>query len=58
MYCLTLNPKHHQKIIDMDYIPVGLGNNNFSDKWFSDNYGNNISYKNNRVNSTQKSNYR
>ena len=46
MYCLTLNPKHLQKIIDFNYIPVGLGNNNFSDKWFSDNYGNNISYKN------------
>ena len=46
MYCLTLNPKHLQKIIDFNYIPVGLGSNNFSDKWFSDNYGNNISYKN------------
>ena len=46
MYCLTLNPKHLQKIIGMDYIPVGLGNESFSEKWFSDNVGNNISYKN------------
>ena len=46
MYCLSLNPNHLQKITDLNYIPVGLGNKNFSENWFSDNLGNNIKYKN------------
>ena len=30
----------------MDYIPVGLGDKNFDNNWFSDKIGKNISNKN------------
>jgi len=46
MYCLTLNSNHLDKIKKLDYIPVGLGNGEFSAEWMSDKIGNNISKKN------------
>ncbi len=46
MYCLSLNPDHLQKIINLNYIPVGLGKESFSEEWFSDNSEKNIIYKN------------
>ena len=45
-YCLCLNNKLLSKVKDLNYIPVGLGNDNFSAEWLKDNTGNNISYKN------------
>ena len=33
MFCLTLDSSHEKKIIDLNYIPVGLGSGKFSDKF-------------------------
>ena len=46
MYCLTLDNHHLNKIKKLNYIPVGLGQNSFSNEWLSDKNGNNISEKN------------
>ncbi len=46
MYCLTIQPKHLKIIKDINYVPVGLGDNNFSGEWIRDNTGENISKKN------------
>ena len=46
MYCLTLEPSHEKKIIDLSYIPVGLGTKKFSNNFLSDKTGDNISEKN------------
>ena len=46
MFCLTLEPKHTNFIKSLDYIPVGLGNKNFSSDCLSDKNGENISNKN------------
>ncbi len=46
MYCITLDPKHEEKINALTYIPVGLGNNKFSDTCLSDKSGDNICSKN------------
>ena len=46
MFCLSLEPNHLNVIKELNYIPVGLGNDNFSDEWFSDSSGVNISFKN------------
>ena len=46
MFCLTLDPKHLNPIKNMNYIPVGLGNNSFNSDWLSDKSGDNISLKN------------
>jgi len=46
MYCLCLNDKNLSTIQNLGYIPVGLGNENFSQKWLRDNTGINISTKN------------
>ena len=46
MFCLTLEPSHLRFIKDLSYIPVGLGNKNFSNDWLSDKKGDNISKKN------------
>ena len=46
MFCITLNPKHLTIIKDLNYLPVGLGDNKFSDEWFNDKKGDNISIKN------------
>ena len=46
MFCLSLYPEHLNNLKKINYIPVGLGNNLFSDEWTKDNNGDNISYKN------------
>ena len=46
MFCLTLEPKHLNFIKSLNYIPVGLGEKSFSNKWMTDKTGNNISEKN------------
>ena len=46
MFCLTLEPNHYKFIKELDYLPVGLGEKNFDEKWFSDKSGKNISKKN------------
>lgn len=46
IYCLCLHNELLDKVKELNYIPVGLGNNNFSKEWLSDNNGENISNKN------------
>ena len=46
IFCLTLEPSHEDTIKYLSYIPVGLGNKNFSSECFSDKKNNNISKKN------------
>ena len=46
MFCLTLEPNHYNFIKDIDYIPVGLGENSFNHQWFTDKPETNISKKN------------
>ncbi len=45
-FCITLNPEHENLIRKLNYISVGLGQKKFSKESFSDNTGNNISFKN------------
>ena len=46
MYCIALDNNHLNIIKRLNYIPVGLGKNKFSNEWLKDNSGNNISFKN------------
>lgn len=46
MFCLTLNDSHFEKIKNLGYIPVGLGNNIKSNLFVTDKNGVNISDKN------------
>jgi hypothetical protein len=46
MYCITLNPEHLKLINNLNYLPVGLGNSNFSNEWLTDKSKINISDKN------------
>ena len=46
MFCLSMDSKHLNLIKEFNYIPVGLGKDNFSKEWMRDNTGNNISEKN------------
>ena len=46
MYCVSIDDQILDKILDLGYIPVGLGNSNFSNKWITDDQGENISWKN------------
>ena len=46
MYCMALNNDNLETIKSLDYIPVGLKNNDFSDEWLRDNTLENISQKN------------
>ena len=39
IYCLSLNKNLLDKINKLNYIPVGLGNDNFSNEWLRDNTG-------------------
>ena len=41
-----MNPAHYDYINKLGYIPVGLGEKNFNNKWFTDKSGDNISEKN------------
>ena len=46
MYCLAIDDSLKNKIKELNYIPVGLGDNKFSEDWLRDNTGKNISQKN------------
>ena len=46
MFCMTLEPNHYKFIKSLGYIPVGLGDKNFDDNWYTDKLGVNISSKN------------
>ena len=46
MFCLSLKNAHLDKIKRLNYIPVGLGIDEFDEQWTRDNTGTNISYKN------------
>ena len=46
MYCLSIDLSHLDTIKSFNYIPVGLGSDNFSKEWVRDNIGENISHKN------------
>ena len=46
MFCLTLEPNHYKFIKELGYMPVGLGEKNFNENWFTDKSGKNISKKN------------
>jgi len=46
MFCISLEPSHYQFVKKLGYIPVGLGDKKFSNDWFSDKSGDNISNKN------------
>jgi hypothetical protein len=46
IYCLSIKKNILNLIKELNYIPVGLGNENFSNQWVRDNTGNNISNKN------------
>ena len=46
MFCLTMNANHLNFIKEINYIPVGLGTDNFSKEYFRDNTGLNITEKN------------
>ena len=43
---MCLHDHHLQNLKKLNYIPVGLGKNTFSNDWLKDNTGINISYKN------------
>jgi len=46
MFCLSLYPEHLSNLKKINYIPVGLGKNNFNNDWLKDNTKQNISNKN------------
>ena len=46
MFCLSMDSNHLNLIKEFNYIPVGLGKDNFSKEWIKDNIGENISEKN------------
>lgn len=46
MYCITIFNNHYEKIKYLGYIPVGLGEETFSEKFITDKNGKNISNKN------------
>jgi len=46
IFCMCLHDHHLQNLKKLNYIPVGLGKNAFSNDWLKDNTGINISYKN------------
>lgn len=45
-FCLCLDENYLNPVSKLNYIPVGLGNRNFSKAWIRDNSGINISNKN------------
>ena len=46
MFCLSMKSNHLKFIKEINYIPVGLGTDEFSKDWFRDSTGDNISEKN------------
>jgi hypothetical protein len=47
MYCISLNPDHLALIKSLGYLPVGLGNSDFSSEWLTDKNKDSIHFKNN-----------
>ena len=47
MFCITMNSNHLNFIKEINYLPVGLGKEKFSNEWFTDKSNDNISAKNN-----------
>ena len=46
IFCLCLHNNLLHDVKKLDYVPVGLGKNNFSNSWLRDLTGKNISQKN------------
>ena len=46
IYCLSLFNEDFNKIVNLGYKPVGLGEEKFDKNWLRDNTGDNISHKN------------
>lgn len=46
IYCMATNHENLNIIKSLNYIPVGLKNDNFSNEWIRDNTGDNIAIKN------------
>ena len=46
MFCVTMSPKHENFIQKLGYVPVGLGDKDYSDNFLTDRKGINISKKN------------
>ncbi len=46
MYCISIDNSIFNKISELGYIPVGLGESHFSSEWTTDKEGENISKKN------------
>tara|TARA_Y100000590_G_scaffold20764_1_gene24199 strand:- start:812 stop:1639 length:828 start_codon:yes stop_codon:yes gene_type:complete len=46
IFCLSIYNDIYDEIKNLNYIPVGLGENSFSNDWLRDNTGDNISIKN------------
>ena len=46
IFCICINNDLIDVVKKLNYIPVGLGSDNFSTKWTTDNTQNNISFKN------------
>ena len=46
MYCLCLHNRTLPIVKKLGYVPVGVGNDKFSDEWLRDNTLENIFFKN------------
>ena len=46
MFCICLNDNLLNRVSKLEYIPVGVGTEKFSQEWLLDNTGENISHKN------------
>ncbi len=46
MFCLALEPNNYEFIKKLGYLPVGVGEKKFSENWYTDSSGENISKKN------------
>ena len=46
MYCISIDNSTFNKITNLGYLPVGLGDSQFSNEWITDKDGKNISDKN------------
>ena len=46
MFCICIHNQLLDKVKKLNYIPVGLGDDQFDSGWIKDNLGENISKKN------------
>ena len=46
MYCICIHNEILPKVKKLNYIPVGLGDDEFNQEWIRDNSGDHISEKN------------